>query len=163
MEGVLDANAWVGVVGTLITIAAFGLTIFQLRRTATATQAAKTAIVGLQTRMTTFDLATESLKASTSLQHSVKLLKLGRLDDAAASIWEAQISLNRIGSLMPEAKKIITAEELEILIETVSDLEDAAVKGVDYDSRSLTVTLRKTINQLEAEYLSRNKEIVSHA
>lgn len=139
----------------------FGVTINQLARTARATEAVKKAVSNLRNRISTFDYVAECMNAGRSLQHATQLLRLRQWQDAAATLLDAQATLNRVASSLegnPEVKSS-AGQAVENLLETVGSLEEAADKEIDYDPSQLITTLRKLTNQLDTEVIGASRGI----
>jgi hypothetical protein len=150
-----------GLVGLVVSVLGFYVTIKQLRRTSRATEAVNTAIGNLKNRMAAFDYATECVRASKSLEHATQLLRGRNWEEAATRLLESQSTLNRV-ALANEGSveaRTFAKETSDLLLEAIRELEDAADKGLDFDPKDLTLTLRKQINMLDVEFLATNKDM----
>lgn len=149
----IDWGLTTSIVGSLISTVGFVFTVQQLRRTAKATEAAKTAIGQLRNRMTAFDYASECVRAGKSLEHASRLLRLHQWQDASVTLLDTQLLLHRISQSKdgrPDARQSAGALATE-LIETIQDLEEAGEKDIEYEYRPLITNSRKHINVLDSE------------
>ncbi|WP_344711290.1 hypothetical protein [Sphingomonas humi] len=150
-----------GIWGLLVSIVGFVITLWQIQKTANATQAVSIALSRLRNRMGTFDYASECMRANRGLQHSCQLLRLKQWNDAAASLFDAQIVLHRLsvsqhGDASARTSAGSTSNQI---LESLPLLESAAEKDIDFSAAELVMTLRKQINILEAEALGINQEL----
>lgn len=149
------------ILGVVISLGGFWVTIAQLLRTSRATEAVEAEVSLLKNRMAAFDYASECVRASKSLEHATHLLRGRNWGDAAARLLEAQGVLNRVststeGTADSRGFAKQTADQLLI---SVRELEEAHDKGLDFDPTDLTLTLRKQINSLDIETISIHKEL----
>lgn len=157
-----DWPLFISVVGTIASALGFAFTVCQLRRTAQATTHAASAIGKLKNRMATHDLIAECLVAVKALQHAARSLSARQYSDASNSILDAQVSVNRISVSLraPDSLKRDSKEMSEVLIEAVAEIDDLSEKDVDYDTRGLTIRLRKFASKLDAQVSSTNQEVL---
>jgi len=157
----VDASSIIGLVGTAVSVVGFGFTIVQIRKTATAASAAKTAVNDFMQTLGHLDIASECSRASKSLSHAVRLLRLKQWASAADAIFEAQSSLNRIMALGNGLIESISHDVTEDLLISVSELEDSDEKGLDFDKSDLIIKIRKLINKLDDELIIRSRGLAN--
>lgn len=89
----------VGLVGILLTVVAFGITIWQLIQTRSASDQVKQAVEALKTRVTTYDVVTELAKATAALKESQRHVANSSWVHVIESITEARISVVMLAEL----------------------------------------------------------------
>ena len=161
----IDWGLTVGGLGTAISAAGFAFTIQQLHRTAKATEAVRNAVSQLKNRMSTFDYASECVRAVKSLQHASRLLRLKQWQDAATTLLDAQVTLHRISvsNEGKDASRLAASTVAALLLDSVSELEEADEKSIDYDYSSLIMIIRKHVNILDSEIVAINRELYENA
>ncbi|HEX8580283.1 MAG TPA: hypothetical protein VF655_11920 [Allosphingosinicella sp.] len=157
-------GAWgliLGMVGLVVSLLGFWVTIAQLRRTRKATEAVNAAISSLRNRMGAFDFASECVRGSKSLEHAIHLLRAKQWDEAAGKLLESQGILNRIGisDEGDESARNSSRDTAELLLTSVQELEEAADKQIEFQANELIMILRKQINLLESQIVGVNREL----
>ncbi len=92
-------GAWaflLGVFGTGVTIIGFGITLAQLRRTATNAEAAKRAAEAVKSRVATYDAVFEVSRATAALRETQRHLRIGALESAVDSYVTVREALVRL-------------------------------------------------------------------
>lgn len=117
----VQVSAWgllLGLFGTLLTILGFGLTGWQLWRTANATEAAALAVAGIKSRVATYDAIFEVSRAVSALKETDRHLKRHSWVDAVESYGDGRHALVRLTELPSD----LNAERLENLSNILSEV-----------------------------------------
>lgn len=98
----VQVSGWsflIGIFGTLLTVVGFGLTSWQLWRTANATTAAALAVSGIKSRVAIYDAIFEVSRASSALRETDRHLKRHSWPEAIESYSDARHALVRLTEL----------------------------------------------------------------
>lgn len=136
--------------GFLVTLWAMRVTYLQLIRTKTAAEAVQDVTEKIRMRGLYFDATIEHLKASKSLETTVAHLKTRSWHFASQSLWDAQISLNRIlPDIKEDLEKAQTEHALKGFSENVRLLEEASDKGIPFEAAILMDLIRGQLIQVD--------------
>lgn len=104
----------------------------QLARTATATEAATTAVGELKVKLATYNAVVEISRASAALKETDRHLKSGGWSDAMDSYTEARQAMNRLAEL-PSALEGVKRDQLRSAVSRMAEfckkLDSAIVSG----------------------------------
>jgi hypothetical protein len=157
----VDWSLIANIAGLALSGAGFWFTIQQLVRTAKATEAVKAAVGGLKNRMAVFDYVSECMHAGRSLQHTTQLLRLKQWADAASTLSDVQLVLNRVAASHEGTQEVrnFAKTASDGLLDSIRELEEAADKGLDFNPSQLVTALRKLRNMLDTETIGATKGI----
>lgn len=88
-----------GLLGTVLTLVAFGITIWQLARTRSANQRVASAISSLKSRVAAYDVVTELARADAALKESQRHVATGNWLSVVDSVSEARVAIVRLAEL----------------------------------------------------------------
>jgi hypothetical protein len=108
----------IGIFGTLLTVIGFGLTGWQLWRTANATEAATKAVAGIKSRVATYDAIFEVSRASSAFRETDRHLKRHNWPEAVESYNDARHALVRLTELPSD----LTADRISSLADVLSEV-----------------------------------------
>lgn len=89
----------VGAGGSILTIVAFAITIWQLIRTASANRAVASAVQALKSRVAAYDVVSELARADSALKETQRHLISGNWLHVLDSLSEARVSVVRLSEL----------------------------------------------------------------
>ena len=150
-------SAWgflVGIAGTILTILGFGLTGWQLWRTANATTAAARAVANIKSRVAIYDAFFEVSRAVSALRETDRHLKRHSWSDAIESYGDARHALVRLTELPSNLNDERIAHLSNVLNEVVAFSE--IIEGSVQKSRAPTnVSAMINSNRKFVEVLAR--------
>lgn len=155
----MNWEIFLGVVGLIVSLGGFWLTLAQLNRTAKATAAVQEAIVVLRSRINVVDFGSECVRAQETLTHAIRLLTSKAWKEAAISLTAAQSALHKM-SLADECSddgKKNVQDSAQLILKKVSELETLDDGSVYVGSNDLIMDLRKLKNSIDTEVVIMTK------
>ncbi|WP_156420612.1 MULTISPECIES: hypothetical protein [unclassified Sphingopyxis] len=152
----MDLGTAASIVGTLVTIGGFAITLAQIRKTKNSAESAEDAIQKLRNRTNLFDYAGECQKSSKILETSLKFAHLGHWNEVANCLSDSQVIINRlaINSSSSKASREYFRSISDELLDDTQMIEDSLAKKMDIDSSDLRKKIRKLINVIDIEIAS---------
>lgn len=130
-----EVSGWgllASVVGTAVTVLAFGITICQLARARSAAKKVENAVNKLRSRVATYDLVFELSKLGSSLRETQRHISNESWSDAVSSNTESRVSLVRLSEL-PSSLSDPQKSRLSVLADQVEKINrqfrSTAIKG----------------------------------
>lgn len=113
-----------GVASLLVTLTAFVITIWQLVKTASATQAAADAVEAIRSRVATYDLVFELSRSQGAVREAQRHLRNSAWSDVVASFEVAREAVTRLAELPSSLQD----SDVRSLREIVEELGSVAVR-----------------------------------
>lgn len=154
----LVLGAW----GLAISIAGFSLTLWQLRRTKTATESVERAISSILRRVKTSDLSVEAGRLIKFLETAIVHIGHSSWANASHSLWEAQTLLTRLqdGLELGEEKLALLRKSGDDLLNYIQILDGLAGKSAKYhDTSPMLRSIRVLINIMDQAIILSKKEL----
>ena len=152
----VQVSAWgllLGVLGTILTVAGFALTGWQLWKTADATRAAAQAVANIKSRVATYDAVFEISRATSALKETDRHLKKRSWPDAVesyASFRHAVVRLIELPSSLGDEQR----EELRKMLRSATSSADRLERSVVGSSDPGGVVRAISNNMKAVEYLA---------
>jgi hypothetical protein len=139
---------WAGIVGLVLTIVGFGVTIVQLHKTRSAADAAKAEAKRLQQSIAKYDYVNEATRASTALVNARNYVKSGLWSFVPDSYETVRGSLEALKSETTDANLIAKIEDVCRFIQNLCDRVER-----DIQNEVSTVSIAKTISVIREHKL----------
>lgn len=143
------------VAGLYVSVAGFSIALAQIQRSLTASEAAKSALAEIKTKLSSLNASSEIEKARLALETADKELFAGRYRDAPLSLNAVRIALVRIAELKLEVFADMQAQiaaipsEIAEMIEEIEAVSKETDKDVKLRVRRLMRSHSELINRMQ--------------
>ncbi|WP_147276211.1 hypothetical protein [Sphingomonas aracearum] len=150
------------IVGLVISVLGFVITLWQIRRTKSATDSVSIALESFKTRLKHSDASVEAARVIKYFEKSIIYMRNHDWISASDSLWEGQSLLHRLkGDLeYTGGEDKLTDRNLQTFLESIQLLQDISSKGIKgFDSSDIIKSIRIQVNILEHTIVTAQKEV----
>jgi hypothetical protein len=123
-----DVSAWASIVGVVISIAGFALTLWQLRKTRTAARAASEAATQARDAIELYDAAVDLGSAITTLEEVKRLYRaqvFAVVPDRYSAVRRLIVAVRAAATTLSDAERIMLQGVIQQLAQLEREVEDA--------------------------------------
>lgn len=149
------------IMGLVISALGFWFTIYQVKKTRDAAEAAKAKADELKNQAGVFDVSVEVSRATNSLRQVLAFIRSKNIQLTLSPLEDAQGYLNRISRLLVDDAEVSlqAREDAEFLLHQIQQIDDSIDKEISFDAVDLVARARRIINMLDSKLIDFQKGI----